>query len=447
MALDGSDGGRKRTLAAILGVLLWLSAASAWAQDAAFIETPAGRAFKARQYDVALVELEKMVAANPRDALALRYLAITLDRLGRYRDAIATYQRALALEPRSAAAHFHLGATYYKSGAIDLADGAFRRVLAVGADSLYADYSRRYLEALAEQRARLQPPGPAPFSLFAEVGVQYDSNIPAAPSDRDLFADKRGGIRILEYVAAEYRFVRSSGWLGVLGGSTYQAQYPDDAFDEFRLSTYSGTLSLQKEVKLGGVPLTGSVRYEFNAVFLGGDGYSQSHIATAGLRADVTPRLTPDVYYRFTLDDFEDEGFDPAISSRDADNQAVGAGLTWYFADRKGSLRLGYEYQTNQADGLNFDFEGHKVALAVSVPVAWGIQGTIEADYARETYDQFQGPARRKTDRWRAGASLSRWLWRGLFGKLTFGYTDEDSSYAALSYRRWIIGASVGYSY
>lgn len=433
--------------ALVATLLLCGAAPPARAQGVPLADTPAGQAFKARQYDVALVEFQKLAAENPRDALVLRFVAITLDRLGRYEGAIAAYRLALALQPDNAATQFHLAVTYYKSGAIDAADESFRRVLDLAAESLYADYSRRYLAALAEQRARLQPPAPAPFSLFAEVGVQYDSNIPAAPSDSDLFAGKHGGIRLLEYVAAEYRFVRSSGWLGVLGGSTYQAQYPDDAFDGFGLSTYSGTLSLQKEAKLGGFPLTGSVRYEFNAVFLGGDEYSQSHVATAGLRADVTQRLTPDLYYRFTLDDFEDEGFDPAISSRDADNQAVGVGLTWHFAGRKGSVRLGYEYQKNQADGINFDFEGHRVALTGSAPIAWGIQGTLEADYTRETYDRFQGPVRRKTDRWRVGGSLSRWLWRGLFGKLTFGYTDEDSSYAVLSYRRWVIGASVGYSH
>jgi hypothetical protein len=434
-------------IAVAAAVLLGLVLTVADAQEPGFADTPAGRAFKARQYGRALAELERMVAENPRDPLALRYLGITLDRLGRYRDAIAAFRRALALEPQSAALHYHLGVTYYKSGAIDLADEALGRVLKIAADSLYGDYSRRYLEALAEQRARLRPGAPAPFGLFAEVGVQYDSNIPAAPSDRDLFSGKRGGVRVLEYVAAEYRFVRSSGWLGIVGGSTYQAQYPGSAFDELDLSTYSGTLFLQKEAKLGTVALTGSVRYAFDAVFLGGDGYSRSHVASAGLRADVAPRLAPDIYYRFTRDDFDDEGFDPAISSRDADNHAVGVGLTWHFGDRKGSVRLGYEYQSNRADGINFDFEGHKVAVAASAPIGWEIQGALEADYTRETYDRFQGPVHRKTDRWRVGASLSRWLWRGLFGKLTFGYTDEDSSYAALSYRRWVVGASVGYSY
>jgi hypothetical protein len=76
-------------------------AAPGHAQETALVDTPAGKAFRARQYDVALAELEKMVAANPRDALALRFLAITLDRLGRYREAIRSpgRRRLLTTKP------------------------------------------------------------------------------------------------------------------------------------------------------------------------------------------------------------------------------------------------------------------------------------------------------------------------------------------------------------
>ncbi len=432
----------------LLAALLWLAALDAAGQTLLLVDTPAGQAFKARRYDVALAELQKMAEADPKDVLVLRYLGMTLDRLGRYRDAIQTFQQALALEPRGAALHFHLATTYYKAGAPDLAAQSFRRVIELEPSSLYGDTARRYLEALGQQRSQLQQPvTPAPVTAYVALGVQYDSNVPAAPRNRTLFEGDRAGVRVFEYLSGEYRVLRVPGWLAWLEGSTYQAQYPDRAFDRFDLSTYRIGGSLQRDTTLGGLSVTGSMKYTFDWVLLDGDRYSRSHVATVGGRLDLTPRTTTALYYRYSQDDFADEGFDRAISSRDADNHAVGLGLTWYFSERKGQVRAGYEFQENRADGLNFDFEAHKVTVDGVVPLLLDIQGTIGAEYTHESYHRFQGPVRRRTNRRAVTASLSRWLGQRFVIKLDCAFTDEGSSYEALTYQRWVVGGSLGYAY
>jgi tetratricopeptide (TPR) repeat protein len=375
-------------------------------------------------------------------------VAITLDRLGRYEEAIAAYRRALAVQPDDAATHFHLGTTCYKSGATDLAEASFRRALALAPDSLYDHFSRRYLDALAQQRAQAQRPGaPNLFSLYAEAGVQYDSNIPAAPDDPSLYQGKHGGVRVVEYVSAELRFLRRPGWLGSLEASTYQAQYPDSAFEAFDLSTYGAGLLLQRDTTLGSLPVTALAKYGYSWVYLDGDPYSGSHQATVSFQLDEARWTATNVYYRYTRDDFEDEGFDPAISSRDADNHAVGITQILYFADRRGQVRLGYEYQDNRADGLNFDFQGHRVSVGATVPLPWEAQGELNAEYAHEEYPDFQGPVRRKTDRWTVGGNLSRWLFPKILLRLTGQWTSETSSYRALEYDRWVVGLSLSYAH
>ena len=431
-----------------LAALVWALAAPASAQDLAFVDTPAGRAFKAQQYDVALVELERMVAQDPRDVLALRYLGITLDRLGRYRDAVDAFQRALALEPESAATHFHLGVTYYKARVPDLARASFVRSSQLAPETLYDQMAARYLDALAQQQVELQRPGaPRLFSLFVDVGTQYDSNIPAAPDDPALFEGKHGGVRIVEYLSAELRLLRRPGWLGLVEGSTYQAQYPDSAFDGFSLSTYGLGALLQRDTTIGARPLILSARYNYNWVFLDGDAYSGSHAATASAQLDEVPWTATSVYYRYTRDDFEDEGFDAAFSSRDADNHAVGVTQILYFADRQGQVRIGYEYQSNRARGLNFDLDGHKVTLSASVPLPGAIQAEVAAEYAHEEYPSFQGPVRRETDRWGFRGSLARWFYQSVLVRLTGAWTSEQSSYDVLEYDRWVVGVSVSYAY
>lgn len=153
------------------------------------------------------------------------------------------------------------------------------------------------------------------------------------------------------------------------------------------------------------------------------------------------------IYYKYTNDDFKDEGFDPAFSSRDADNHAFGLAQVWYFADRKGQVRAGYEFQNNRADGMNFDMEGHKISLGMSFPLLWNIQTNIGADYSYEKYPEFQGPVLRKTNRRGFTTGLSKWLSRHILARLDYAYANEESNYDILSYRRWALGGSLAYVY
>ncbi len=237
------------------------------------------------------------------------------------------------------------------------------------------------------------------------------------------------------------------GWLGEIEALTYQAQYLDSAFRRLRLSTYGLGGTIQRTTTLWSLPFIGSLKYEFRTAVLGGNSYSRSHVVTAGSQIGFTPETTTHAYYRFTRDDFRDEGFNPALSSRDADNHAVGLAQVWYFANRKGQVRVGYEFQDNRADGLNFEMEGHKLSLGGSLPVGWGMQATLGADYSRESYPKFQGPVRRKTDRRGFTAGLSKWFTRHILGRLDFAFTNEGSTYDLLTYRRWVFGGSVAYVY
>ena len=364
------------TLLSIVCCFLFASMASG--ESLPLVDTPAGQAFKARQYDLALAEFQKLAAAQPRDALILRYLAITLDRLGRYEDAILVFQQALALTPENPALHFHMGATYYNARSGELAQASFHRVLQLAPASLYGERAREYLEALTQQRVQLQPAGaPRPLNLYIQGGLQYDSNIPAAPRDSSFFTGERSGIRMFEYLYGAYRFLRESGWAGSIEASTYQAQYPDSAFSKFRLSTYSPGASLQRTTTLWNLPLIASLKYEFRTVLLDGDTYSRSHALTAGTQIGFTRGTTTHFYYRYTRDIFANKGFDPALSSRDADNHVLGLAQVWYFADRKGQVRVGYEFQDNASEGVNFRMKGHKFSVGGTVPVGWGVQANV----------------------------------------------------------------------
>jgi hypothetical protein len=432
----------------VITVFFLMSIGVALAEELPLLDTPAGKAFKEKRYDNALEEFKKLAEQNPKDALILRYLAMTLDRLGRYDEAIKVYHQALALQPQNPALHFHLGTTYYKAGMSEKAVESFKKVIELAPDTIYGKMAKQYIEAITQQKIQLQPSAPPNlFGLYFQVGAQYDPNIPSAPDDTSLYGGEKEGYRIFEYLWSTVRLIRTPKWLGGIELSTYQSQYPDSAFDRFRFSLYSIGALLQHTTTLGRFPFIASLQYEYRSALLEGDSYSKSHVATASTQIGLIPETMTQVYYKYTNDDFRDEGFDPQFSSRDGDNHAVGLSQVIYFANRKGNIKAGYEYQKNLAKGMNFDMDGHKVNAGIGFPLIWEIQASLGADYSYEKYPDFQGTEIRETNRTGYTAGISRWIGRHILSRLDYAYTDEKSTYDILTYNRWTLGMSLAYVY
>jgi tetratricopeptide (TPR) repeat protein len=73
-------------------------------------------AVKAKQYEQAIAELEKVLAREPNNVDALNYMAYSHRELGRYEPSLAFYQRALAINPNHRGANEYLGQLYIKLG-------------------------------------------------------------------------------------------------------------------------------------------------------------------------------------------------------------------------------------------------------------------------------------------------------------------------------------------
>jgi tetratricopeptide (TPR) repeat protein len=73
-------------------------------------------AVKAKQYEQAIAELEKVLATDPNNVDALNYMAYSHRELGRYEPSLAFYERALAINPNHRGANEYLGQLYIKLG-------------------------------------------------------------------------------------------------------------------------------------------------------------------------------------------------------------------------------------------------------------------------------------------------------------------------------------------
>src|SRR5271165_5933827 len=81
-----------------------------------------------KKYEPAEESFHKVIADNPKDAMALNYLGYTLaDRGTRVEEALGYIRRAVALDPQNGAYLDSLGWAYYRLGNYDLAEENLRR--------------------------------------------------------------------------------------------------------------------------------------------------------------------------------------------------------------------------------------------------------------------------------------------------------------------------------
>jgi hypothetical protein len=98
---------------------------------------------------------------------------------GKIEDAIIAFERVLALVPNHAGAQMDLARAYYAAGSFDLAEAAFLKLKASNPPPAAQIAINRYLDALQKRKQQTQ----AGWSGFGELGLGYDSNITAVPSN------------------------------------------------------------------------------------------------------------------------------------------------------------------------------------------------------------------------------------------------------------------------
>ena len=411
-----------------------------------FKDTEAAKAFIAKDFDRALEEFQKLRESNPNNTLILQYLAITLKQLGRFDEAIDIFREALAIAPNNPALNYQLGVTFYNAKRGDEAVDSFTQTKDLAPESRYAELAAQYLDAISQQRAQNQVSGaPKRFGIFAQAGYQYDDNIPAFP---DGIGGDRTDNRYTGYLNLDFYLHRSPTWLITTSLNGYGTWYEESEFEVFEAPQYSANIRLQRTHVLGKIPAISSIDYNYRKVdFFDETTYSRSNSLTLGLRLNLSRATATYGFYQYTEDNFSAEGFDPLFSSRDADNHMIGLRHTWFFANRRGQFAFGIDYEDNNADGINFEYDGFSASLDAVIPLFWKMRGDLGVRYGEDSYDMFAGPVTRETDRISYTAGFSRWINRNFQWRFTYNYWDEDSSYDELSYDRAVWGLNLNYVY
>jgi tetratricopeptide (TPR) repeat protein len=356
--------------------------------------------------DQAVEVLEKARALAPRDLSILFLLGVAYFALERYDKAESPLTQVFNERPQTEGIGYYVGLIRYRKKDYQGALKAFRAETSKNPNiqQLVKFYSGLTLailglpeQAVAEVDAalRLQTgsalTGPAErirdslasardaerrFHADVRVGFLYDSNVAVVPQpshDPTAEAIRRRKHATTGEIAAlrlEYAWLRTGPWESTVTYSFFQTY--NNALPDFNVQNHLVAGALSYRAAIGSMPFQVGTQYSWDYLSLGNDDFLQRHTATVfGTLVENQSNLTT-VLARFQNKDFYASPGQLEDEDRDARNWMVGLTHVFRFAQDKHYIRVGYQFDYEQADGRNFTYAGNRFLAGGQYTLPWG---------------------------------------------------------------------------
>lgn len=328
-------------------------------------------------------EAKKWIAVAEKDSIMPPQIAflkgLVLQKENKFTDSVVEFEKAKDLDPSlKQAAEFQIALSYVKARKLSHAKERFQAAVIANPDSDLAAYARRYQD-LVEERIFVERPLRFTLGLFG----QYDSNVVLSPDDSVFSAG----------ITNEYSTVLMPSfrvdYVPVLEGSKlFSAQY---SF----VSNYHEHNSTTHDMTANTISLTPGYSFGRSALNFN---LSYSHFLLHGSR--YMENLSYGPLYRYLLNDtnifevfagygiknyFQD--ITPPDFENDRDCEGINAYLSWvWLLSRNAFFNLKYEFIDENADGLRYENNGHRLSANAIIPLLTNLKLQLSASYYRQQY-------------------------------------------------------------
>ena len=350
--------------------------------------------------------LEKARALAPRDLSILFLLGVAYFALERYDQAEGPLTPVFNERPQTEGIGYYVGLIRYRKKDYQGALKAFRAETSKNPNiqQLVRFYSGLTLailglpeQAVAEVDAalRLQTgsalTGPAErirdslasardserrFHADVRVGFLYDSNVAVVPQpshDPTAESIRRRKTATTGEIAAlrlEYAWLRTGPWESTVTYSFFQTY--NNRLPDFNVQNHLVAGALSYRAAIGSMPFQVGTQYSWDYLSLGNDDFLQRHTATVfGTLVENQGNLTT-VLGRFQDKDFYATAGQLEDEDRDARNWMVGLTHVFRFAQDKHYIRVGYQFDYENADGRNYTYAGNRFLAGGQYTLPWG---------------------------------------------------------------------------
>lgn len=327
--------------------------------------------FALERYDRAEPLLTEVFEANPRADSVGYYVGFMRYRRKDYQGALRAFQAGASTDPNiQQLTRFYSGLAYAVLGLPERAAAEVEAAQAVQPASPLTGPAERLRAAILAARERER-------RVRAEVrlGFLYDTNVAVNPEpshDPTAEALRRGDTRTpgqLASVRLEYSWLRTGPWEGTVSYSFFQTINND--VPTFNVESHLGTLGLTNRGSVGAVPYQAGAFYAYDILLLDNDEFTQRHSPTLFGTAvwDATHLSTAQA--RFQTKEFSDDSNIAPEEVRDAQNWLLALSHFFRFQGDRHFVRIGYQFDVEDADGRNFEYLGHRWLVGGQYTLPW----------------------------------------------------------------------------
>ena len=325
--------------------------------------------FDAGQYAAAQAWLERAHHEATERFTAALFLGLTRYRLGEDPEALAALKEAEADPELRPTAKYYEGLIHSRQGNTAAAQAAFAEVVRERPQS---DIGRAAQRASAGGEAAPAPkPETAakPWSVYAQLGFVYDSNVVAGPSDSSV-----PGLPGISGEGDGSTAIAAGGGYKLLDNDygSLRAEYDFYQSIHFKLTEFD----LQgHRLRADYESLPGRFSYGLSGIYdfyaLDYQSFYQEGLAIPWVAVAEGSNAATEGYYRFRGRDFFRQPFNPG---RDAVNNAVGVRQFLALGSAERLFSAGYQFdkddtKSNGPMGRDFQYSGHQFDLDVSWPL------------------------------------------------------------------------------
>ncbi len=417
-----------------------------------FKQSQGYKALRAKQYDQALREIEKLLKHRKNDPYLLKMKGIVLLLMKRRDEAEKNLQKALEINPKDRQARLYLAKIHLRNRQPEQAKKELYFIIQNPDPSHYFEDKAQRALATIEGRMTPQPSKKQKrWFVYGTYGYEYDDNVPLK-SDLDQFKINvdRNANRFKLQNGFSYDYLENRTKKFGISYFFSQSLHTDGLygfnFENHALQNYANYFRL-----IFGKPTTMGLKHVFSHGSLGDSTFSSSNSFLGFASIQFKNNLAFSLYDNIAVTNFRDKGVDKGVTSRDGLYNTTGIMSTFYFSKKRRSLAVSYEFGYNNTVGDNFDARAEAGRVTFRSPLIEKIIFETTFSAIDDNHYNFASKPHREDIRFDYSVRLSRPIGKWFEVRAFYSYTKADNTHAGIlgsfSYNRNILGTEIAFRY
>jgi tetratricopeptide (TPR) repeat protein len=355
-----------------------------------------------KDYQGAKATFTKTVALAPNYPRAKLYLGVANYFLGNYPEAARLIKEAQAQDPKDGLAHYYLGLVEAYQGRPK--DALTELETGMNLAPQFGLGFKGYLEAVKSTYRETRP-----FYISFATGAEYDTNVKVLPDNTTVtgfsahrtmrtgqYKGHKADWRTPLILSANYEPLRTDQW-------TAGIRYYSYAGLNYYLSDFNVVDQLAElYVKYQINRLTINPFYSFDYTWLGGQPWSLFNSVGMRFTLAETANLAGDLIYMYQNRDFKYFGSQtsnaPGGNAYDRTGTLNQVGLFQTLSGQPGSVRLGFIWERELTDGINFTANRYRTTVEGYLNLPWRILAYSYFEWAKTLCSNRDSAANRYRD-------------------------------------------------